>query len=177
MRDSSVDSGSDGAVDELRACDAPGDCTAIVPGCCGTCTTLTADQAIALHRDRIDRYRSSECTGDEVCPGCTLPPDTPEIDPDVFADCVDGRCELRELPQTECTDDNECVVRASECCECGANLNPEFLIAIHRDFVPEYQAALCGPTAICPACAPIYPDSVAAVCNSAGRCELVMADE
>jgi len=117
-----------------------------------------------------------------ACPeaGAGSPPDCPDcpaaLNPNLLATCTGERCVVVDLsapgPLTRCTDDVDCIVRARDCCECGADVGVPNLVALHVDQRAQYESVVCDPDTACLECEPVYPDGVSAACN-AGYCELV----
>jgi hypothetical protein len=72
-----------------------------------------------------------------------------------------------------CTPEVGCRVRARTCCECGASVAVENLMAVPPDSA-WVDTALCEPGGGCRACLPAYPDNVEARCGANNFCELVV---
>lgn len=148
-----------------RGCTSPTDCVLVPRSCCGACGEPSRTDSIALHRDDVNAFRNGVCGDDVGCPACAGQPD-----PTLLASCVSGQCAVIDLyvhPSTECMRDDDCRVRAIDCCECGADTSPGRLIAVSRG----YDELVCDPMSACPECAPVYPDTVFALCND-GHCRL-----
>ncbi|HJL15282.1 MAG TPA: hypothetical protein RMH99_06490 [Sandaracinaceae bacterium LLY-WYZ-13_1] len=160
------DAGPD--VGDLAACEVPSDCVVVPESCCGSCGAATRGDAIAVHRDRTGDWRGMACGDDMGCPACFM-----QQDPTLVATCEAGHCAVVDLqthPATECASADDCRVRAAECCECGATVEPGTLIAISDEGA--FGPLVCDPGMGCPECLPMYPPEVSAACE-AGRCVAV----
>jgi hypothetical protein len=71
---------------------------------------------------------------------------------------------------TECERDTDCRLRVAGCCECGATITAENLIAIRTDAETGFSALVCDPAQGCTDCAPIYPSQFSAYCVTDGHC-------
>ena len=152
-------------------CRVPSDCVLRPASCCGACGAATREDSVALNADRAADYQGSVCGDDVGCPACFM-----EQDPTLIATCEAGRCVVVDLlahPATECAADADCRLRAGECCECGASVSATNVLSVADPGAIE--DLLCDPGFGCPECAPIYPDSVTAACES-GRCVVASTD-
>lgn len=165
-------------VADLLSCDQPSDCVVIQADntCCGVCPWhLSVDDAIAVNAGRIEDYRATrppaECPVGISCGPCA--PRDP-LDDHLVATCEASVCRIapiRATALTRCTDSSECRVRALSCCECGADLSEENLVAVRNDSEGALGAILCGDRDFaCPECAPDYP--WVAYCAEDGHCAL-----
>jgi len=168
------DAGHDAGVDpDLLSCTGPEDCVVIPRSCCGSCGAATREDSIAVRADRAGDWSTMACAadGDDPigCPGCFM-----EQDPTLLAGCEEGRCvvvDLYEHPSAQCTVDAECVLRARECCECGADTSFAGVVAINSIGRTEFEALVCNDDTACPECAPVYPEDAMPVCHE-GHCEV-----
>jgi hypothetical protein len=99
--------------------------------------------------------------------GCTS-----SENPNLVATCESRICvkiDIRDHVVSECSEDSDCRVRATDCCECGADVNAESLVAVGRG--GGYEELVCPPSWACPECEPVYPPDVGARCNG-GNCIL-----
>lgn len=158
-----------GAIDagEPRSCAQPSECVIVSVGCCTVCGTPTSSDVTAIRRDALPARR--ERCKDVGCPACAESPN-----PSLIATCDAGRCEVVDLQQvpavSACLEDDDCRVRATACCECGADTSPYALIAIAVEGEAALTSFVCDrPSQACPECAPIYPDAVSASCDPATR--------
>lgn len=161
------------------ACDAPSDCVlAPADGCCYPCgDSLTLEQVTAIAHDHAPDYYESQCPGELECPACE-----PAWNANLQTTCNDaGRCEpfdVRRLPLSACTADEDCRLRVPECCECGAPVDAARLIALNPDEVGAYTSLVCpsgAPSPDCHPCAAVYPDTVEAYCAPDGHCDVRVA--
>ncbi len=150
-------------------CEEPTDCELAFDTCCGTCGTPTLDDYDAILRERRDAHRDFVCPDPStLCPGCAVAPN-----PSLGATCESNRCtgfDVRALPLSSCTRDEDCRLRATACCECGADTSPFALIAIRNDAESRYAALVCPSDVGCPECAPAYPAEASAYCADDGHC-------
>lgn len=167
------DAGTDGGGDpSLFTCSGPEECVVIPRSCCGSCGAATREDAIAVRADRAADWSAMACdSGDDpiACPGCFM-----EQDPTLLAGCEEGRCvvvDLHEHPSAQCTVDAECVLRARECCECGADTSYTGLVAINSIGRSAFEEVVCNTDTGCPECAPVYPEDATPACAS-GHCEV-----
>jgi hypothetical protein len=154
----------------LDFCTEPTDCVLAIDTCCGPCGIPTLDAFDAIHRDRTEEHRELVCPDPSpVCPACAV-----GVNPNLGATCDDtDRCvgfDVRTLALSRCTDDDECRIRATACCTCGADTSPYSLIAIRADAEGDYAALVCPDAVGCPECEPVYPDDVSAYCEDDGHC-------
>ncbi len=151
-------------------CDEPSECTTTFETCCGTCSEVALSDVISIRADAERDYRDAVCDGDIGCPPCAPPPH-----PYLVSTCNARQCralDTRVLPLTQCTADEQCRMRATECCECGADTSPDALIGIRIDAEADYLNLVCDSDAICDDCVPIYPDTHEAFCNDVGACSV-----
>lgn len=141
------------------ACNVPTDCVLIPQSCCGDCGAYARMDVVAVHRDLASSYHGLSCNM-VTCPGCHRDPD-----PALVADCRENRCVVLDFydPEmghsseyTECDTDDDCVIRARECCECGARVSPDTVVAIRRDRRADVERLYCEPGTGCPECEPDY---------------------
>ncbi len=153
----------------LRACNATPDCV-IDQGCCGFCGEPSLETLTAVNQ-AYSSSRAPECQLVD-CAYCH-----PEGIDNFGAICNDGRCEVydvRQSPLSECESDDECHLRGGlGCCEgCSA----EGWVAVSADS-GELSQALCDGVALaCPACLPMVPEGVTAVCGPSGHCLVKTAE-
>jgi hypothetical protein len=151
-------------------CDGPGQCVALVPGCCGGCGAPTLAEVTGVNSDKQDAFRAATC-GDPhpVCPAC---PTAPE--PNLVAYCANGSCQAHDVRVDDvsaCTKDDDCMLRAASCCEpCGPSSFE--LIALAKTHASDYRAKVCRPDAACSKCLPVYPAGLTASCASDGHCRV-----
>jgi hypothetical protein len=159
------DAGPDGS-----ACAVPSECVLAIVDCCGPCGLPALADYDAVNEEFVDEHFAAVCTDpDPICPACGVFPN-----PELMATCEAGRCtgvDIGAEDITRCTDGSECRVRAAECCECGASMSPDNLVAIRADAVMDYTALLCDPDQGCLECMPVYPVDVQARCGEDGHCE------
>jgi hypothetical protein len=159
-------------------CDVPSDCIlAPESGCCFPCgDALALEDVRAISRHFAEQYYESQCPGALECPACA-----PATNPSLQTTCNAGFCEaidVRRLPLSACTSDDECRLRVPDCCECGAEVNPETLIALNVDQGGAYTPLVCGPFGDDPGedpcfpCAAEYPDTLEAYCAADGHCDI-----
>ena len=169
-------SGSGGLTGDWGHCQVNSDCVVRPESCCGECGAATRDDIIALNENELDEYQATVCDAAVGCDPCYQ-----ATDPFLGAMCDGGHCEvfdLRASPITECVTSEDCRVRAQECCECGATMTQETLIAINVGQEAAYAALVCDPNTTCLECAPAYPDAATAVCvgdSEPARCDIVWA--
>lgn len=169
--DASVDAAADGTPadappGDLAACTGPGECVLSMNGCCGPCGFPTLADFTPVNEKNLAAFRKSTCPSPETvdCPGCpTL------IDKSLMSFCQAGRCapiDLRTHPFSACTTDADCVLRTSECCECGGDAtNP---ITINQASRAAYEKEVCKPGTGCPECMPTYP-AIRPICDATTR--------
>jgi hypothetical protein len=163
--------GSDGGVHAYEACTGPGQCLALVPGCCGGCGAPTLGDVAGVNSTRVDEFRAATC-GDPhpACPACPT-----MLEPNLIAFCQTDRCtplDVRKDDLSACSQDADCMLRDPACCE-ACNPQPFGLIAIAKAKAAEYRAQACTPSQACPRCAPVYPEGWAAVCSTDGHCQAI----
>lgn len=147
---------------DLAACGGPGECVLATNGCCGPCGFPALSDFTAVNEKNVEAFRKLTCPNpeDAVCPGCPT-----GIDKSLMAFCESGTCkpiDLRTHPFSMCDSDDDCVLRTSECCECGGDTsNP---ITINEASRSDYASVVCKPSTGCPECAPVYP-AVKPICD------------
>jgi hypothetical protein len=162
---------SGGAPTSYASCDGPGQCVAKVPGCCGVCGAPTFEDVVGVNSDKVEDLRTQTCRDTHpTCPKCAE-----MAEPNLVAFCEDKRCtahDVRADAVSSCKTDDDCMLRASTCCEsCGSS--PFDLIAIARKEALPFQTEICGAAQACDACAPIYPAGLRAACGTNGHCKIV----
>lgn len=148
-------------------CEQPSECTTTAVECCAPCREHELEDVTGIRRDAESTYRDALCEDVGACPPCAPPPA-----PYLIATCNARACtaiDTRRLLLSQCSRDEECRVRATECCECGADTSPENLIALRIDGEGDYLNLVCDDDAICDDCVPTYPDTHEAFCD-AGTC-------
>lgn len=156
--------GTGGGSSDLHACGANADCVVISKSCCGSCGGATREDSIAVNAGKASAYRSNVCDG-MGCPACYMP-----NDPTLVATCSAGTCQVVDLlahASTTCTNEADCRVRTTACCECGGPTDDEHLVAVSDE--PAYSALVCDAQG-CPECAPQYPPKQVAC--EAGHCKV-----
>lgn len=155
-------------------CDGPGQCLALVPGCCGGCGAPTLGDVTGVNADKQQQFRAATCRDpNPICPAC---PTVPE--PNLVAFCEGGSCRAHDVRLDDlsaCSTDEDCMLRDANCCEACAPTSFE-LIALAKDRAADYRAKICRPEQGCPACFPIYPAGWKASCASGGHCRVVQRD-
>jgi len=166
----------DGGGADFTACTASSECIVVPASCCGSCGAATRGDAIAVSTSRASAYSTSVCPDGAACPACFM-----EQDPTLVATCEAGHCALVDVltePYAACTDDADCKLRSSDCCECGGDVSSAGLISIRADGEGAYMDTVCdeGASEPCPECAPTYPADAAAACDvAAGHCHVLWA--
>lgn len=153
------------------SCTATIQCTLASATCCGTCSTPTLADVVAVRADEKEDYLASLCGTEPVtCPACEGPPN-----PNLFAECVQGTCTARDLTQHEdaaCVTAGDCVVIPAACCACGAGTG-NFEIVAANTSAQNFKEAMCAEasTVLCGECEWVPPEGVTATCD-AGFCAL-----
>lgn len=143
-------------------CMYPTDCILRPASCCGDCGAYTRDDIISLTLEDLDDYLRENCSGGEFsCPGCYKAPN-----PSLFANCSeDSQCTWIDIydpdhdyatEYTRCSTDSDCVLRTRECCECGATISQDNIVAIRKDKLSDFEKLVCKPETGCPECAADY---------------------
>ncbi len=167
-------SGGTGGVLGFSACETPSDCVITPASCCGACGQASADDRVAVHRDRLADYRARACQGDVQCDACFGP-----ADPYLVATCLQtgggGQCapiDLRATRATDCTRDTHCKVRLNTCCGCGV-ATADNVVALNSVAANQLDAQLCDSGEQCQECTQI-PDlaGYGASCDQ-GQCVLI----
>jgi len=141
--------------DEYLGCAFTEDCVVTHPGCCDHCMPASSENMVAVNRAAAPEYHASTCGSQLGCTVCV-----PLPNPYLHALCVEGRCELFDLFESEiaeCTSNEQCELRQADCCACGTDAS---WIAINGDRTEEYEELMCDPPRICDAC-PDPPDVTA----------------
>jgi hypothetical protein len=157
-------SGSGGAPN-VTGCQVPSDCM-LVPSSCCVCGVPEIGDVTAVNQEGAAEYTQTCGMG----PACLCPT---ALNPNLVATCASETCraiDIREHAVSECSDDGECRVRASQCCECGGDTSPGSLVAVATGL--GYDELVCDPLGLCTDCAPDYPPEATATCES-GRCTVV----
>lgn len=155
--------GAGNAPSDFTHCSVPSDCVLRPTSCC-VCGAPELDEVAAVNADHAQEYVDAICPGGPAC-ACPSAPN-----PNLLATCVEGTCraiDVREDDASSCTSDDDCRVRATACCECGANTSPGTLIAVRSD--GSYSTLVCDPGTACDECAPVYPPEATTSCES-GNC-------
>lgn len=152
------------------ACEANADCTLASNTCCGACGLPTLDDYDPINPAFSAEHREAVCPDPSgPCPGCATMPNN-----FLGATCDAGTCaeyDLRAMDLTACTEDTDCRLRVTGCCECGGDTSAGSLIALRTDAEADYGALVCDDTA-CDGCAPVYPTEVEAYCADDGHCDV-----
>jgi len=164
------DTNEEEAAQDWTACTAPSECVFTIIDCCGPCGVPSLSDYDAVNADFVDEHYGAVCTDpDPICPGCAVMPN-----PELITTCdATGHCLGLDTGAEDlslCTSNEDCRIRARDCCECGASMSPENLIAIRTDSTAEYEDLVCDPDMGCPECAPEYPADVQAICDEDGHC-------
>ena len=157
--------GSSGSTSDVTGCEVPSDCV-LVPSSCCVCGVPEIDDVMAVNLQGAAEY--TQTCGME--PACLCPT---ALNPNLIATCASEICravDIREHAVSECSDDDECRVRVSQCCECGGDTSPGSLVAVGT--AQSYDELVCDPLGLCTDCAPDYPPEATALCGS-GHCTLV----
>jgi hypothetical protein len=158
---------------EWSACEVTSDCVLAAAGCCDACGRPALADVDAVNRGRVAEHFAAVCPAPVPCPECAS-----IVNPDLHATCsIDGcvAVDIRALGPTTCTVDADCRLRTTGCCECGGSTEPWALTAIAITGEPAYRDLACDPDQTCPRCAPIYPESVRAICAPDGHCAVAEA--
>jgi hypothetical protein len=159
----------------LTMCTKPSDCVLSSTNYC-SCNEVTLIDAVAISEARQFDFSSRSLAFGQPCPDC-------EHDPFAAArtrflpQCVSatqwegGQCQLLDTELLPCTPEVGCRVRARSCCECGADVSRENLMAIPNGGDAAFNA-LCEADQACEDCGADYPDSVVALCVD-GFCTLM----
>jgi hypothetical protein len=153
---------------DWTACVAPTDCVLVSTGCCPPCGVPSLDDYEAINEDyALERFEEM-CPDPIPCPACETEPN-----PELLATCIAGRCTGVDTGAEDfsaCTDDDECVIRVPDCCECGADTSHHNLIALRYDGWAVLRPLVCDPMVDCPMCEPIYPVDAEPFCDEDGHC-------
>ncbi|MFK8002715.1 MAG: hypothetical protein AB8H86_24230 [Polyangiales bacterium] len=163
-------------------CVTPTDCVLLPESCCGSCGQPSRTDIDSVPRSGVDAQRAMACADPVPCPDCEGQPD-----PTLLPDCSMSSCTVFDLNPpagpapglSACEDDTDCVIRAASCCECGATITEETVVAINLEIRGGYEPFVCEPGIACPECAPVYPDNLVARClgdGAAARCTVVNTD-
>lgn len=158
----------------FAACTGPGQCTLVPAGCCWACGIPSPSDFAAVHASQINAYAEWVCPEGGECPLCESQPN-----PHIFAYCDAGACQVGYVPEhpvSECTGDDECLLRAtSECCEPCGQVSGFLLTAVSATADPSLSELVCAPDQACDACVPSYPAESFAVCSN-GHCAVAILD-
>ncbi|MBO6938754.1 MAG: hypothetical protein JJ863_27545 [Deltaproteobacteria bacterium] len=162
--------------DDLRACTETSDCVVTDNQCCHVCGDPSLEDRTAVHRENVSELRLRLCDGDPSpeCDSCET-----GWNASIIPTCQASACaavDISRLPMAACTTNDDCMMRARECCECGARTELDSLIALRPDGLLDYLGLICDTDAICDDCVPTYPDGVEAACVS-GVCEVVFTPD
>lgn len=168
--DVSEDPGEEETVVDFTVCTVPSECVFAIIDCCGPCGEPSLSDYDAINAEYLDEHHAVVCTDpDPICPGCAVMPN-----PELITTCdATGHCLGLDTGAEDlslCTVDEDCRIRARDCCECGASMSYDNLIAIRTDAEAEYSDLVCDPDTGCFECAPEYPGDVQAVCDDDGHC-------
>ncbi|MFT5353739.1 MAG: hypothetical protein ACI9KE_000939 [Polyangiales bacterium] len=163
-------------------CLVPTDCFLLPESCCGSCGQPSRTDIDSVPLAGVDAQRSMACAEPVPCPACEGQPDVT-----LLADCSMASCTVFDLDPpngpppglSACEDDTDCIIRAAECCECGATITEETVVALNVEIRGGYEPFVCEPGTGCPECAPLYPDNLVARCigdGPAARCTVVNTD-
>jgi hypothetical protein len=163
----STDTGAvtDSAID-FAACTTPGTCVLGGKTCCGVCGAPTLTDVTAVNEKQAAAYQTSICPKAEPCPDCPT-----AIEPNLQAFCRGSRCtavDVRLDALSSCSTDSDCMLRYEACCECGASGDFN-IIALNKTKTGDYMLERCKPMAACAECAPAYPATLRAVCDTATK--------
>lgn len=165
------DAGVDAAI--YVECVEPSDCV-LISKCCDECGPQYGD-VLSVPRDGPVPARPASCETLD-CGSCAEYYPEPKLIPD----CVENECviiDLEELgPLNECglgAGGDECLLRASACCECDLDPYYDTLVSIAQSREADYLDRVCGGMS-CPPCEePNYGD-FEAFCDEieegVGRC-------
>jgi hypothetical protein len=168
--DVSGDPNEEETVVDFSACTVPSECVFAIIDCCGPCGVPSLSDYDAINAEFLDEHHAAVCTDpDPICPGCAVMPN-----PELITTCdATGHCLGLDTGAEDlslCSVDEDCRIRARDCCECGASMSYDNLIAIRTDAGAEYSDLVCDPDMGCPECAPEYPGDVQAICDEDGHC-------
>lgn len=140
-------------------CEEPSDCV-LVAECCPECGPQYGD-VVSISRNGPEPARPVACDALD-CFFCSefLP------EPNLIPDCVDNFCTYIDLGEPGELNDcglaaggDECVLRASACCECGVVPYYDSLVSLAESREGEYLDHVCGDMT-CPTCAePDYSEA------------------
>jgi len=157
-----------GTASSWSACAVNSECVLAPSSCCSPCGKPGLSDVDAINQARSAEHGEDVCPSPTSCPACAT-----ELNPDLHATCDGSRCralDIRAQDASACTADDDCRVRATGCCECGGVTDAYALIAINTSEETLYSDLVCDPGRACPACAPVYPAGVTAVCAADGHC-------
>lgn len=163
-------------------CMEPNDCVLLPRSCCGSCGQPTRDDIDSVYVGLVDAQRAEACAEPVPCPDCEGIPD-----PTLLPDCSMSTCTFLDLNPpsgpapslSACETSDDCVIRAAECCECGATINGQTVVALNREQRGFYDRYVCEDDIGCPECAPAYPDNIVAECRGEGaaaRCVVIVRE-
>ncbi len=163
-------------------CLTPTDCVLLPESCCGSCGQPSRTDIDSVPRSGVDAQRAMACADPVPCPACEGHPD-----PTLLPDCSMSTCTVLDLNPpagpppglSACESDTDCIIRAASCCECGATITEQTVVALNAEIRGGYEAFVCEGDIGCPECAPVYPDNLVARCLGDGagaRCTVVNTD-
>lgn len=165
-----TDAGTDGGVPGYAACDGPGQCKALVPGCCGVCGAPALSDVTGVNASRVTEFKAATChEKNPICPKCAQ-----MTEPNLVAFCESDRCTARDVRTEElsaCQTDSDCVLRTAECCS-PCQVEPFQLIAIAKAHAEDFRASVCAPTDACPHCVVQMPPGHVASCGPQHHCQV-----
>jgi len=167
------ESGDDGGGTQppgWAACEVNSECVLSAAGCCDACGEPTLDDVDAINAERMNEHFADVCPEPLPCPLCPV-----SRNPDLHATCSSGQClalDIRKHTASACASDDDCRLRATGCCECGASTATWDLIAFNDQNEGLYRDLVCDPGQGCDDCAPVYPTDVEAFCASDGHCDV-----
>lgn len=151
---------------DFVSCSEPGTCVLASTTCCGVCGAPKITDVNAVNEKHVAAYNAAICPVPEPCPDCPS-----AIEPNLQAFCRGGRCsavDVRADDLSSCATDGDCMLRYEACCECGASGDFN-IIALARSKASAYTTERCKAMTACPECAPAYPATLRAVCDTATK--------
>jgi hypothetical protein len=95
-----------------RACSSASDCSLAIRGCCGSCGLVDERQLLGIRADESSAYGMNLCR-EVACPACVN-----SIDPNAYAVCSNGLCDVKTrasctgLDQAACSKTANCQARS-----------------------------------------------------------------
>ena len=132
---------------------------------CCNCADHSGLDIVAISGGSSSEFAARVCQVAEPCAQCPNDPFA-SVRARYLPQCVPssrwegGQCQLLDIGALACTQAVGCGVRARTCCECGADLAIENLMAVPNGAGDPARTALCAPGQACDACLPIYPSNV-----------------